>query len=129
MMQQNKTILVIDDDTRNVFAMSAVLRSRGYTCLGALSMAEAFAYLNAKENIDLVLIDMMMPGMDGYEAIPLIRESLQQAKMPLIAVTAQAMPGDRQKCLEAGADDYLAKPVNTDKLFKMLDNYLQNKAS
>jgi two-component system cell cycle response regulator DivK len=119
MSSKDKSILIVDDDSRNIFALSAVLRSKGYTVTAASSIKEAFEKLNS-DNIGAILLDMMMPDMDGYEAIPLIRQKEQYGNMPVIAVTAQAMPGDREKCLAAGADDYISKPVDVDVLLEAL---------
>jgi len=116
----NKRILIIDDDARNIFALAATLKSRGYAIESCESSQQALDLLNTDVAIDTILIDMMMPEMDGYEAIPLIKNITSRAQTPIIAVTAQAMVGDREKCLEAGADGYLSKPVDVDKLFAML---------
>lgn len=118
----NKRILIIDDDSRNIFALAAVLRARSFECLSCMGAAEALQILKGNEAIDAVLIDMMMPDMDGYEAIPLIKKIPSRENTPIISVTAQAMMGDREKCFEAGADGYIAKPVDVDKLMQMLNN-------
>ena len=115
-----KRILIIDDDTRNIFALSATLRAKSFECLSCMSAEEALQLLKSDAIVDAVLIDMMMPEMDGYEAIPLIKNIPHRAKTPVIAVTAQAMLGDREKCLQAGADDYVSKPVDVDKLLDVL---------
>ncbi|AWG26535.1 response regulator [Flavobacterium kingsejongi] len=115
-----KRILIIDDDTRNIFALSATLRAKSFECLSCMSAEEALQLLKSNAIVDAVLIDMMMPEMDGYEAIPLIKNIPHRAKTPVIAVTAQAMLGDREKCLQAGADDYVSKPVDVDKLLDVL---------
>lgn len=114
-------ILIIDDDNRNIFALSAVLRAKGYECITATSALQGLAFLKNNTEVGLVLLDMMMPEMDGYEAIPLVKKEHQT---PVIAVTAQAMTGDREKCLQAGADDYIAKPIDVDKLLQLLRRYL-----
>lgn len=117
-------LLIIDDDQRNIFALRAVLKARGYVCVTAGSALEGMRLLKEQGDIGLVLLDMMMPEMDGYEAIGIIR--LQTGKaLPIIAVTAQAMVGDREKCLDAGADDYIAKPVDVDRLMVILQQYLK----
>src|SRR5688572_11346781 len=100
-------ILIIDDDNRNIFALNATLKAKGYDCLSATSAQQGIAFLNEQNHVGIVLLDMMMPDMDGYEAIPLIKS---KHNIPVIAVTAQAMLGDREKCLNAGADDYVSKP-------------------
>lgn len=116
-----KKILIIDDDNRNIFALSAVLRARGFECLSCQSAPEAIALLRAETEADAVLIDMMMPEMDGYEAIPLIRSLPGREALTIVSVTAQAMIGDREKCLAAGADAYISKPVDVDKLMLILN--------
>lgn len=119
-MMKKKRVLIIDDDARNIFALSATLKARSYDCLSCLSAEEALKVLKGDEHIDVVLIDMMMPDMDGYEAIPLIKQIPSRLTVPIISVTAQAMVGDREKCLEAGADGYISKPVDVDKLLALL---------
>jgi CheY-like chemotaxis protein len=115
-----KRVLIVDDDARNIFALSATLRAKSFNCISCLSAKEALRILGSGEHVDAVLIDMMMPEMDGYEAIPLIKAIPGREAMPVIAVTAQAMVGDREKCLQAGADDYISKPVDVDKLLELL---------
>lgn len=88
-------------------------------------MIEAFALLGSEKEIGIILLDMMMPGMDGYDAMPILKSTEAYNHLPLIAVTAQAMPGDREKCMTAGADDYIAKPVDVDLLLKILDKYFK----
>ncbi|NMH28017.1 response regulator [Flavobacterium silvaticum] len=109
-------VLLVDDDPRNIFALSAVLKSRGFKVIACNGAKEAIDICNSDQKIDIVLMDMMMPGMDGYEAIPLIREIPTHKATPIIAVTAQAMVGDREKSIGAGADGYVSKPVDIDKL-------------
>jgi CheY-like chemotaxis protein len=118
-----KNILIVDDDNRNIFALSAVLRSKGFTIVSAPSAMEALELLKTNGNIHVVLMDIMMPGMDGYEAISQIRSDPSIANTPVIAVTAQAMVGDREKSLEAGADAYISKPVDVDVLLDLLNKY------
>jgi len=115
-----KRILIVDDDARNIFALSATLKARSFECLSCTSAKEALELLKTNEPVDAVLIDMMMPEMDGYEAIPLIKKIPARKDTPVISVTAQAMVGDREKCLQAGADDYISKPVDVDKLLNLL---------
>lgn len=115
-------ILLIDDEPRNLIALSATLRARGYACANAGGAEEGVEQLAADDDIVLVLLDMMMPDMDGYEAIPLLRA---QRDVPVIAVTARAMVGDREACLAAGATDYLSKPVNVDRLMEMIEGYVR----
>jgi len=115
-----KKILIVDDDARNIFALSATLRARSYECISCLGAEEALQLLKGDEVIDLILMDMMMPQMDGYEAIPLIKKIPHRLLTPVISVTAQAMVGDREKCMQAGADGYISKPVDVDKLLDLL---------
>lgn len=117
-----KRVLIIDDDARNIFALSATLKAKSYECLSCLSAEEALKVLKGEEHIDVVLIDMMMPDMDGYEAIPLIKQIPSRLTTPVISVTAQAMVGDKEKCMEAGADGYISKPVDVDKLLALLSS-------
>ena len=115
-----KRVLIIDDDSRNIFALSATLRAKSFECLSCMSAKEALQIMNSNEPIDAVLIDMMMPEMDGYEAIPLMKQIAHRNATPIISVTAQAMVGDKEKCLMAGADGYISKPVDVDKLLLLL---------
>ncbi|MCK8143132.1 response regulator [Flavobacterium sp. I-SCBP12n] len=115
-----KKLLIIDDDPRNIFALVNTLRARSYECLSCLSAEEALVLLETDQIFDAVLIDMMMPDMDGYDAIPLIKKIPSRKSTTIIAVTAQAMTGDKEKCFEAGADVYISKPVDVDKLLVAL---------
>ncbi len=119
-----KTILMVDDDMRNVFALSSVLEEKGMTVLISENGKEALELLNTHPNIDLVLMDIMMPEMNGYETMQEIRKQPKLSKLPIIALTAKAMKGDRQRCIDAGANDYLAKPVDTDKLLSLFRVWL-----
>jgi CheY-like chemotaxis protein len=121
---KDRTVLLVDDDMRNVFALSSVLEDKGLTVVIARDGRESLAKLKEHPEIDLVLMDIMMPEMDGYEAMREIRKERAHAKLPIIALTAKAMKGDRNKCIEAGANDYLAKPVNTEKLLSLLRVWL-----
>jgi CheY-like chemotaxis protein len=116
----NKRVLIIDDDARNIFALKATLQAKSFDCLSCTSAEEGLKLLHGDEHVDAILIDMMMPDMDGYEAIPLIKNIPRRASTPVISVTAQAMIGDKEKCLQAGADDYISKPVDVDKLLQLL---------
>lgn len=117
-----KRVLIIDDDPRNIFALAATLKAKAYQTNSCDSAKEALNLLKNDNAFDAILIDMMMPEMDGYEAIPLIKEIPSHNETPVIAVTAQAMTGDKEKCLAAGADGYLSKPVDVDQLFRLLEN-------
>ncbi|WP_297332289.1 response regulator [Flavobacterium sp.] len=117
---EKKKILIIDDDPRNIFALSATLKAKGYSNISCTGAEEAIVLLRGSEPVDCILMDMMMPDLDGYEAIPIIREIPARRHTPVIAVTAQAMVGDREKCLEAGADGYISKPIDVDKLLEIL---------
>lgn len=122
-MKRSK-ILIVDDDSRNIFALSAFLRARNFECVHASSTDEALIRLINEPDIGAVLMDIMMPDKDGYEAIGEIKNQPALDGIPVIAVTANAMYGDREKCLEAGADDYISKPINVDKLIPMLHKYI-----
>jgi CheY-like chemotaxis protein len=117
--------LVVDDDIRNVFAMTSALEMHGMTVLHADSGREAVEILKREGNVDLVLMDVMMPGLDGLDTIRMVRALQGYGAVPIIAVTAKAMLGDREKCLEAGANEYLAKPVNVDVLLATLAGAVQ----
>jgi len=123
-MGETKKILIVDDDNRNIFALRAVLKAKGYQCLSAPFAEEGFQLLKQHPEIAVVLMDMMMPGMDGYEAIAKMKENPDFKDIPVIAVTAQAMVGDRERCLEAGAHGYVSKPINVDKLIDLLTQYI-----
>lgn len=120
-----KQVLIIDDDPRNIFALKAVLKTKGFTCLTATSALEGLSFLSSPNHeIGIILMDMMMPDMDGYEAIAQIKQNKQNSTIPIIAVTAQAMVGDKEKCLKAGANAYISKPINVDTLLKVLNDHL-----
>jgi CheY-like chemotaxis protein len=119
-----KKVLVVDDDVRNIFALSSVLERRGMTVLTAGTGCEAIATIDSTPDVTIVLMDIMMPEMDGYETMQVIRQNPAFQRLPIIALTAKAMKGDREKCLEAGASDYLAKPVNTEQLLSALRMWL-----
>jgi HAMP domain-containing protein/CheY-like chemotaxis protein len=115
-----KKVLVVDDDVRNIFALSSVLERRGMSVLTAGTGREAIATLESTSDVAIVLMDIMMPDMDGYETMQIIRRNPSFRRLPIVALTAKAMKGDREKCLEAGASEYLAKPVNTEQLLSAL---------
>jgi CheY-like chemotaxis protein len=120
----DKTVLLVDDDARNIFALSSVLERRGMRVLTATTGSEAIGLLEATPEIAIVLMDIMMPEMDGYQTMQAMRGNAAFRRLPIIALTAKAMKGDREKCLEAGASDYLAKPVNTEQLLSALRMWL-----
>jgi CheY-like chemotaxis protein len=113
-------VLVVDDDIRNVFAITTVLEEAGMAVESAETGQAAIDKLEEMPDMEVVLMDIMMPGMDGYETIRAIREFAAFRPLPIIAVTARAMPGDREKCLEAGASDYISKPIQPGQLLTML---------
>jgi CheY-like chemotaxis protein len=119
-----RTVLVVDDDARNIFALSSVLERRGMRVLTATTGREAVALVENTPQLAIVLMDIMMPEMDGYRTMQMIRQQPKLRRLPIVALTAKAMKGDREKCLEAGASDYLAKPVNTEQLLSVLRSWL-----
>jgi len=119
-----KKVLVVDDDVRNIFALSSVLERRGMTVLTADTGKRAIDTLDSTPDVSIVLMDIMMPDMDGYETMRVIRQNAAFRRLPIIALTAKAMKGDREKTLEAGASEYLAKPVNTEQLLSTLRMWL-----
>jgi len=119
-----KRVLVVDDDVRNIFALSSVLERRGMDVITAGTGREAIAKLDSTPDVAIVLMDIMMPEMDGYETMRVIRQNVSLQRLPIVALTAKAMKGDREKCLEAGASEYLAKPVNTEQLLSSLRMWL-----
>ncbi|WP_228894465.1 response regulator [Pseudoduganella aquatica] len=123
-MFEQRKVLLVDDDIRNIFSLSSVLAEKGMHIVEAGNGAEALAQLQAHPDIDIVLMDIMMPEMDGFEAMRRIRREPRWARLPIIALTAKAMLGDQKQCLDAGASDYLAKPVDLDKLFSLMRVWL-----
>jgi HAMP domain-containing protein/CheY-like chemotaxis protein/signal transduction histidine kinase len=119
-----RKVLIVDDDVRNIFALSSVLERRGMKVLTAGTGREAIDTLEKTDEVAIVLMDIMMPEMDGYETMQVIRQNPSFRRLPIIALTAKAMKGDREKCLEAGASEYLAKPVNTEQLLSALRMWL-----
>ncbi|HEX3386787.1 MAG TPA: response regulator, partial [Mucilaginibacter sp.] len=119
-----KKVLVVDDDVRNLFALTAVFERSKIEVITAESGREALEILNKDKNIDIVLMDIMMPEMDGYETIQIIRKEPRNKTLPIVAVTAKAMIGDRQKCIASGASDYITKPVKTDQLLSLMRVWL-----
>ena len=126
-MAATDKILIIDDDARNIFALTATLKAAGYKSMAASSAVQGLAFLKNDPGISIILLDMMMPEMDGYESIREIRAVDKYKKLPIIAVTAKAMVGDREKCIAVGASDYISKPVDTDQLISLLRVWLYDK--
>lgn len=121
---EGRKVLLVDDDVRNIFALTSALEQKGAIVVIGRNGHEAIAKLNEVEDIDLVLMDVMMPEMDGYEATLEIRKEPRWRKLPIIAVTAKAMKDDQERCLQAGANDYLAKPIDLDRLFSLIRVWL-----
>ncbi|HKP94188.1 MAG TPA: response regulator, partial [Fibrobacteria bacterium] len=117
---QGKKVLVVDDDIRNIFAMTSLLERHGMEVITAENGRDAVEIMGKGHRIDAVLMDIMMPEMDGYDTMRAIRQMPQYQALPIIALTAKAMKGDREKCIEAGASDYISKPVDTDQLLSLL---------
>ena len=116
---------MVDDDVRNIFALNSVLERRGMQVINASNGMDAIKLVESTEDLSLVLMDVMMPEMDGYETMRRIRSNARFRLLPIIALTAKAMKGDREKCLEAGASDYVAKPVDTAQLLSLVRMWLQ----
>ena len=119
-----KNVLIVDDDVRNLFALTTAFERFEINAISAESGKEAISILSGPEDIDIVLMDIMMPEMDGYETTQRIRKEVKNEKLPIIAVTAKAMKGDRQKCIDAGASDYITKPVKVDQLLSLMRVWL-----
>jgi len=124
MEASQKKILIIDDDSRNIFALKAVLTAKKFTCLSAIGAQEGFDIIKQNDDVGVVLLDMMMPDLDGYQAMSKMKNDHQLKDIPVIAVTAQAMLGDKERCLAAGAVGYVSKPVNVEELIKLLNEHL-----
>lgn len=122
---KDKKILVVDDDMRNIYSLSAILEGVGLDCVLASNGVECLESLEENPKVDAILMDIMMPEMDGYEAMGKVREQAQFKDLPILALTAKAMKEDRQKCIDAGANDYLTKPLDTDKLLALLHHWLK----
>jgi CheY-like chemotaxis protein len=119
-----KKVLVVDDDMRNIFALTSILERHQLLVMSAENGKEALKLLENTKDVDAILMDIMMPEMDGYETTRNIRKMANFKNIPIIALTAKAMKGDREKCLEAGASDYISKPVNMDQLLSLLRVWL-----
>jgi len=121
---EGRNVLIVDDDVRNIFALTSMLESYGLRVDFAENGIDGVEKLKAADRVDLILMDIMMPEMDGYETMQTIRSDARFAQVPIIALTAKAMAGDREKCLKAGASDYIPKPVDTEKLVEMIRKWL-----
>jgi len=117
-------VLVVDDDARNIFALTTVLENQEMEVVSATNGRQAIDIIQETPDLSVVLMDIMMPEMDGYETMREIRNDSKFRMLPILALTAKAMKGDREKCLQAGASDYIAKPVNTDQLLSLLRVWL-----
>jgi hypothetical protein len=120
----DKTVLIVDDDVRNIFALTSMLERYQIRTTYAENGRDGITLLQNTPNLDLVLMDVMMPDMDGYETMRAIRQLEQFRTLPIIALTAKAMKGDREKCIEAGASDYITKPVDMEQLLSLLRVWL-----
>jgi CheY-like chemotaxis protein len=119
-----KKVLVVDDDIRNIFALTSLLERHGMEVVGCETGREAIQKVEQDEDLDMILMDIMMPEMDGFETMRRIRSHPRLRRLPILALTAKAMKGDRDRCLQAGASDYIAKPVNTEELLALLRIWL-----
>ncbi len=123
-MADKPKVLIADDDARNIFALKAVLGTKGYSIITASNGRECIQTLEKNPDVAVVLMDMMMPEMDGYEATMELRRKPEFQHLPIIAVTAQAMVGDKEKCLAAGTTDYISKPIDAEQLDRLLSTYI-----
>jgi CheY-like chemotaxis protein len=121
---RGRKILVVDDDARNIFALTSLLESQEMEVISATNGRQAIELIQTTPDLSMVLMDIMMPEMDGYETMREIRKYQEFRTLPMLALTAKAMKGDREKCLAAGASDYIAKPVNTDQLLSLMRVWL-----
>ena len=121
---RDKKVLVVDDDVRNIYSLTKVLEDLKMNVVTAIDGKEALKVLEELNDVDIVLLDMMMPNMDGYETSAAIRKNEKYRHLPIIAVTAKAMTGDREKCISAGASDYVTKPVDPDQLASLIRVWL-----
>jgi CheY-like chemotaxis protein len=121
---RGRKVLIVDDDVRNSFAISSILELYDMTVLHAADGRAGIDTLRSTEGIDIVLMDVMMPDMDGYSTIKMIRQVPERAQLPVIAVTARAMHGDREKSLAAGANDHVTKPVDAEKLLTCMERWI-----
>ena len=121
---KKRKVLIVDDDARNIFALTTVLENQEMEVVSATNGRQAIEIIKQQPELAVVLMDIMMPEMDGYETMREIRKDQRFRTLPILALTAKAMKGDREKCLEAGASDYIAKPVDTDQLLSLLRVWL-----
>jgi CheY-like chemotaxis protein len=121
---RGRRVLVVDDDARNIFALTTVLERHDIDVISATNGRQAIEIIEQTPDLSMVLMDIMMPEMDGYQTMREIRKNPQFRTLPILALTAKAMKGDREKCLDAGASDYISKPVNTDELLSLLRVWL-----
>ena len=121
---RGRKVLVVDDDARNIFALATLLENQDMDVISATNGRQAIELIQDTPDLSVVLMDIMMPEMDGYETMREIRKQPAFRTLPILALTAKAMKGDREKCLQAGASDYIAKPVNTDQLLSLLRVWL-----
>ena len=119
-----RTVLLADDDMRNIYSLTTVLESEGLNVICAYDGVEAIENLKQNPSVEIVLMDIMMPNMDGYAAMKEIRKEEQYKQLPIIAITAKAMQGDREKCIDAGASDYITKPVNIEQLISVMKAWM-----
>jgi CheY-like chemotaxis protein len=122
---KNKIVLIVDDEARNTFALCSYLESLNMIVATAKNGQEAISYLRGPVKPNIILLDMMMPVMDGYETMNVLKQNDTMKDIPVIAVTARAMKGDREKCIEAGAWDYLSKPLDTKLLIEKLNEWIR----
>ena len=121
---RGRKVLVVDDDARNIFALTTMLENQEMEVVSAMNGRQAIELIQTQSDISVVLMDIMMPEMDGYQTMKEIRKDPKFGTLPIMALTAKAMKGDREKCLSAGASDYIAKPVNTNELLSLLRVWL-----
>ena len=121
---RGRKVLVVDDDARNIFALTSLLENQEMDVVSATNGRSAIDLMQRTPDLNIVLMDIMMPDMDGYETIREIRKTPEFRTLPILALTAKAMKGDREKCLNAGASDYIAKPVDTDQLLSLMRVWL-----
>jgi len=121
---EGKKVLIVDDDVRNVFALASVFEARGMTVVFAENGKDGIDTLRENPDVDLVLMDIMMPEMDGYETTAAIRQMPEFKQLPIVALTAKAMKGDREKSIASGASDYITKPVDVDQLLSLMRVWL-----